>query len=95
MRNIAITSPYMHNGYFKSLRAVVDFYNSRDTKPACKDRFTSEEQAVKTGCWPKAEVTENVNKEELGNLGLSDREIDDLVAFLNTLTDGWDKEGRR
>ncbi len=42
LRNIAITAPYMHNGYFMSLRAVVDFYNSRDTKPACKSRFTSE-----------------------------------------------------
>ena len=95
LRNIAITSPYMHNGYFRNLRNVVDFYNSRDTKPVCKDRFTSEEQAVKTGCWPEAEVTENVNKDELGNLGLSDREIDDLVAFLLTLTDGWERDARR
>jgi cytochrome c peroxidase len=95
LRNIAITSPYMHNGFFKSLRDVVDFYNSRDTKPVCKDRFTSEEQAVRTGCWPAAEVLENVNKDELGNLGLSDREIDDLVAFMLTLTDGWGQDARR
>jgi cytochrome c peroxidase len=85
----------MHNGYFKSLRAVVDFYNSRDTKPVCKDRFTSEEQALRTGCWPEAEVRENVNTDELGNLGLSDREIDDLVAFMLTLTDGWERGVRR
>jgi cytochrome c peroxidase len=91
LRNIAVTEPYMHNGYFKSLRAVVDFHNSRDTKPVCKDRFTSEEQAVKTGRWPEGEVLDNVNKEELGNLGLSDRVIDDLVAFMFALTDGWDK----
>jgi cytochrome c peroxidase len=95
LRNIALTAPYMHNGYFRSLRAVVDFYNSRDTKPVCKERFTSEHQALRTGCWPEPEVTENVNRDELGNLGLSDREIDDLVAFLLTLTDGWDKEARR
>jgi cytochrome c peroxidase len=95
LRNIAITGPYMHNGYFRSLRAVVDFYNSRDTKPACKDHFTSEEQALRTGCWPEAEVKENVNTDELGNLGLSDREIDDLVAFLLTLTDGWERDARR
>jgi cytochrome c peroxidase len=95
LRNIALTAPYMHNGYFRSLRAVVDFYNSRDTRPMCKDRFTSEEQALRTRCWPEPEVAENVNKDELGNLGLSEREIDDLVAFLLTLTDGWDKEVRR
>lgn len=27
LRNIAITSPYMHNGKFRNLRQVVDFYN--------------------------------------------------------------------
>jgi len=30
-----------------------------------------------------------MNEEELGNLGLTDQEIDDLVAFMNTLTDGF------
>jgi len=27
LRNIAITAPYMHNGMFKTLDAVIDFYN--------------------------------------------------------------------
>jgi cytochrome c peroxidase len=39
--------------------------------------------------WPDPEVPLNVNSEEMGNLGLTNEEIDDLVAFLNTLTDGW------
>jgi cytochrome c peroxidase len=39
--------------------------------------------------WPDPEVPENVNKEELGNLKLTNQELEDLVAFLNTLTDGW------
>ena len=26
---------YTHNGYFKSLKAIVHFYNTRDAKPAC------------------------------------------------------------
>lgn len=39
--------------------------------------------------WPEAEVKENVNFEELGNLKLTNQEIEDLVAFLQTLTDGW------
>jgi cytochrome c peroxidase len=30
LRNIAITAPYMHNGLFKTLEQVIDFYN--DTK---------------------------------------------------------------
>lgn len=41
--------------------------------------------------WPAPEVPENVNKEELGNLGLTNQELEDLVAFLRTLTDGWDE----
>ena len=39
--------------------------------------------------WPAPEVSENVNREELGKLGLTNQEIEDLVAFLRTLTDGW------
>ena len=38
--------------------------------------------------WPAPEVGQNVNKEELGNLRLTNQEIEDLVAFLKTLTDG-------
>ena len=37
--------------------------------------------------WPAPEVDENVNTEELGDLGLSPSEIEDIVAFLRTLTD--------
>ena len=72
LRNIALTAPYGHNGYFADLHSIVDFYNTRDVRP-----------------WPAPEVPATMNKEELGHLGLSDGEVDDLVAFLYTLTDGW------
>lgn len=39
--------------------------------------------------WPAPEVAENVNTEELGNLGLTNQEVDDVVSFLRTLSDGW------
>lgn len=39
--------------------------------------------------WPPPEVDENVNYEELGDLGLTNQEVEDIVAFLMTLTDGW------
>lgn len=38
LRNIALTAPYMHNGYFKTLRGVVAFYNDRDVRPRLQDR---------------------------------------------------------
>jgi len=39
--------------------------------------------------WPAPEVAQNVNQEELGDLGLTTQEVEDIVAFLETLTDGW------
>ncbi|WP_432822173.1 cytochrome-c peroxidase [Trichloromonas sp.] len=44
------------------------------------------------GSWPAPEVTDNVNRDELGNLGLTPQEEADLVAFLMTLSDGYKKE---
>jgi cytochrome c peroxidase len=79
---------YMHNGYFKTLKGVVHFYNTRDTKPACSGLYV-ESHALAEGCWPKAEVKENVNTDELGNLGLTDEEEDAIVAFMKTLSDGF------
>lgn len=42
------------------------------------------------GPWPAPEVPQNVNREELGNLGLTEQEVDDIVVFLHTLTDGYE-----
>jgi len=41
------------------------------------------------GEWDAPEVPENVNTDELGNLGLSDDEVAAIVAFMMTLTDGY------
>jgi cytochrome c peroxidase len=41
------------------------------------------------GGFPPPEVPINVNTDELGDLGLTSDEIDDIVAFLETLTDGY------
>jgi len=95
VRNVELTAPYMHNGYFSSLRAVVDFYNTRDLKPRCEEEFVAEAEALALGCWPRPEMVANVNVDELGNLRLSAREVDDIVAFMLTLTDGWDDRAGR
>ncbi len=64
---------YGHNGYFKSLEEIVHFYNTRDSAP-----------------WPDPpEFAATVNIDELGKLGLSDQQEEDLVAFMKTLSDGW------
>ena len=79
LRNIATTKPYAHNGYFKTLKEITHFYNTRDVPGALK----------KGQDWPAPEVPETVNADELGNLGLSDEDEDALVKFMKTLTDGY------
>lgn len=79
---------YTHNGYFKTLAGVVHFYNTRDLLPRCAGDFT-EAQALAANCWPAPEVAENVNTTELGNLRLSPQEEAELVAFMQTLSDGF------
>jgi cytochrome c peroxidase len=74
---------YMHNGYLKSLKEVVHFYNTRDVfaAPSCAPG------TEKKTCWPPPEVTANLNM-TIGKLGLSDAEENQVVAFMQTLTDG-------
>jgi cytochrome c peroxidase len=76
---------YMHNGYFKSLKEVVHFYNTRDVLAKCQANDPGE----KVTCWPASEDSTNLNKRQLGNLKLTEQEEDALVAFLKTLTDGY------
>jgi cytochrome c peroxidase len=52
MRDLKDTAPYMHNGAFKTLKEVVDFYNKQST---------------------------------LAPLNLTSSEVDDLVAYLESL----------
>ena len=79
---------YAHNGYFKSLKEIVHFYNTRDVLPEC-DIDRARGQIEKVDCWPEPEVDENVNDSELGDLRLSDSQEDAIVAFMKTLSDGY------
>jgi cytochrome c peroxidase len=80
---------YMHNGYLHSLKEVVHFYNTRDAFPGafvagrCRPGTTE-----KVNCWPPPEDPNNENM-TIGHLGLTGAEENDLVAFLETLTDGF------
>jgi cytochrome c peroxidase len=76
---------YGHNGYFKGLKSIVHFYNTRDVLPRCQPNDPGEG----TTCWPAPESTVNMNTKRMGRLGLSDAEEDALVSFMQTLTDGF------
>ena len=73
LRNVALTPPYMHNGVLKTLKEVVNFYNTRDIP----------------GMWPAPEVPETVDGQFLGDLGLTSAEEDAIVTFMQTLSDGY------
>jgi len=78
LRNVDLRSSegfvkaFMHNGFFKTLKEVVNFYNTRDVDGAE---------------WAPPEVSENVNVDELGDLGLTPEEEDAIVLFMKTLSD--------
>jgi cytochrome c peroxidase len=74
LRNIHLTAPYAHNGFFKKIEDITHFYNTRD---------------VPEEGWAAPEYPATVNTDELGNLGLSGKDEDALVKFMKTLTDGW------
>ncbi|MGE5237294.1 MAG: cytochrome-c peroxidase [Chloroflexota bacterium] len=78
-----------HNGYFKTLKEIVHFYNTRDILGRCEKM---NDPRPGTNCWPEPEVSGNINREELGDLGLTDEEEDAIVAFLKTLSDGYTVE---
>ena len=40
-----------------------------------------------SGNWPSPEVSQNLNTTKVGNMGLSDSDVKDIVAFLLTLSD--------
>ena len=86
--NSTFVKAYGHNGYFKSLEGIVHFYNTRDVKDTCPGPYT-EAQALAEDCWPEPEVADNVNTDELGDLGLTPDEEAAIVAFLKTLSDGY------
>ena len=80
---------FFHNGYIKSLKQLVHFYNTRDvfafnvTSGHCPAGKTE-----KVDCWPMPEVPNNIDM-TVGNLGLTDQEENELVAVLQTENDGF------
>jgi cytochrome c peroxidase len=78
---------YMHNGYLKSLKAVVHFYNTRDTLNG-GTHLPAGMPGEGITYWPFPEVNVNVDQ-TIGHLGLTDAEENQIVLFLQTLSDGF------
>jgi cytochrome c peroxidase len=71
---------FFHNGYIKSLKQLVHFYNTRDIYRQPVESGNCEEGTIeKVTCWPAAEVPQNMTG-TIGHLGLSDTEENQIVA---------------
>jgi len=80
---------FFHNGYIKSLKQLVHFYNTRDVYAYPVESGNCPAGTVeKVTCWPEPEVPQNVDM-TTGKLGLKDTEENQIVAFLQTLNDGY------
>jgi cytochrome c peroxidase len=95
LRNVALRQTFFHNGKVHTLREAIAFYVERDTAPEKWYPRDADGRVQKFDDLPEA-YRDNVNMEPPfgGKPGdrpaLSDAEIADIVAFLNTLTDGYE-----
>ncbi|MDX8466222.1 cytochrome-c peroxidase [Mesorhizobium sp. VK23B] len=93
LRNVALRKSFFHNGYFHTLREAVAFYASRDTDPGRWYPKNADGMVEKFDDLPKAyrgtlNTDPPFNGKKPGDKpALTDAEIDDIVAFLGTLTD--------
>jgi len=83
LRNVAVTSPYMHNGIFAELKTVLLFYNKFNTTGG-----TSQINPETGEDWGEPEVDGHRDMEKLNaGIPLSPKQMDALEAFMRMLTD--------
>ena len=95
LRNIAVKESYFHNGVFSTLAQVVDFYLHRDREPS---RFFLRPDGNADSIYNDLPQQFHANVDRGapfntlpgGASRLSENEIDAVIAFLCTLTDGYD-----
>jgi cytochrome c peroxidase len=94
LRNVALRQAFFHNGVFHSLDEVMHFYAERDVKPQ-KWYPRGPDGKVRNFDDLPAQYHDNVNMEAPfgGKPGdkprMTEGEMRDVIAFLKTLTDGY------
>ena len=95
LRNVATRHVFMHNGVFKSLEEVVRFYNTRDTAP---EKWYPRDAKGRVNKFDDLPAQYRANLDDQMPLDLrkpgsatpmTDQEMQDLIVFLKTLTDGF------
>lgn len=103
LRNVATRKVFFHNSVFHSLKEVLHFYVERETDPAkWYPKLPNGEIDLYNDIPPEYKRNIDVvdapfDRKQGEKPALNDAEIDDVIAFLNTLTDGYrlDQSGTR
>jgi cytochrome c peroxidase len=92
VRNSALRDAFFHNGVYSTLRQVIDFYNERDLYPEKYYSRNADGSVHRFDDLPQG-LPDNIDHDppldrKPGDArALSEADIDDLIAFLQTLTD--------
>jgi cytochrome c peroxidase len=98
LRNTAVRHVFFHNGVFHTLREVMDFYNFRDTNPekvypVGADGKVQMFNDIPAQYHANVDVTDAPFNRHLGDKpAMTDQDETDIIAFLQTLTDGYKPE---
>jgi len=96
LRNVALRQAFFHNGVFHSLEQVMQFYVQRDTEPQ-KWYARNRDGSIRKfdDLLPQHDANVNVeapfDRHPGDRPALDEAEIKDVIAFLKTLTDGYQK----
>ena len=90
LRNVELTAPYMHNGAYRTLEAVIDHYNNvplalrtydvSQLTPALRPMHHGDDATINA-------VLQNLDFRLRTPLNLTEAEKGELIAFLKSLTD--------
>ena len=95
LRNAASRRVFFHNGVYHDLKDVLDFYDFRDTEPdkiypTGTDGRVLKYDDLPASDWPNVDTADPPFDRQLGQApALSRAEENDIIAFLETLTDGY------
>lgn len=95
LRNVATRRVFFHNGVFRSLEEVLDFYNFRDTipekvYPRAADGTVRKYDDLPAKYHANVDVSDPPFDRHLGEMpAMTAQDEADIIAFLKTLTDGY------
>jgi cytochrome c peroxidase len=98
LRNTAIRRAFFHNGVFRTLQEVMEFYNFRDTNPEkvyprAADGTVPKYNDIPAQYHVNVDVTDPPFNRHLGETpAMTAQDESDIIEFLKTLDDGYEPD---